>query len=152
MYFCLFLLALYPSIHALISLYIYILSIHIHIKEIYVKTFRSDLPTQKKPLLWQITLYQLLFAVICSFLVTLFDFCCYLFVLGNFVRFFYDYLFYWAFLLISHSAFSLCNIFQAKLKWIDTNDNDDKRNNNRHISIEIINSEKTEITWDEYRL
>ena len=51
MYFCLFLLALYPSIHALISLSIYILSIHIHIKEIYVKTFRSDLPTQKKPLL-----------------------------------------------------------------------------------------------------
>ena len=56
-----------------LSLYIYILSIHIHIKEIYVKTFRSDLSTQKKPLLWQITLYQLLFAVICSFLVTLLD-------------------------------------------------------------------------------
>ena len=70
-----------------LSLSIYILSIHIHIKEIYVKTFRSDLATPKKPLLWQITLYQLLFAVICSFLVTLFDFCCYLFVLGNFVRF-----------------------------------------------------------------
>ena len=31
------------------------------------------------------------------------------------------------------------------------NDNDDKYNNNRHRSIEIINSVKTETTWDEYR-
>ena len=55
MYFCLFFLVLYPSIHVLISpslsLSIYILSIHIDIKEIYVKTFRSDLSPQKKPLL-----------------------------------------------------------------------------------------------------
>ena len=36
------------------------------------------------------------------------------------------------------------------MKWIDNNDNDDKYINNRHISIETINSEKTEFTWDEY--
>ena len=36
------------------------------------------------------------------------------------------------------------------MKWIDNNDNDDKYNNNRQISIEIINSEKTDTTWDEY--
>ena len=42
--------------------------------------------------------------------------------------------------------------FQAKLKWMDNNDNDDKYNNNRHISTEIINSKKTETAWDEYRL
>ena len=30
------------------------------------------------------------------------------------------------------------------MKWIDNNDNDDKYDNNRHISTEIINSEKTE--------
>ena len=53
---------------------------------------------------------------------------------------------------MSHSAFALCTVFKAKLKWIDNNGNDGKYNNNRHISIEIINSEKTEITWDEYRL
>ena len=38
-------------------------------------------------------------------------FCCYLFVLGNFVRSFYNYFFYWAFFLIRHSAFSFCTIF-----------------------------------------
>ena len=38
------------------------------------------------------------------------------------------------------------------MKWIDNNDNDDKYNNNRQISTEIINSEKTGTTWDEYRL
>ena len=38
------------------------------------------------------------------------------------------------------------------MKWIDNNDNDDKYNNNRQISIEIINSEKTETTWDQCRL
>ena len=38
------------------------------------------------------------------------------------------------------------------MKWLDNNDNDNKYNNNRHISIEIIISEKTETTWDEYRL
>ena len=31
------------------------------------------------------------------------------------------------------------------------NDND-KYDNNRHIFIEIINSEKTETVWDKYRL
>ena len=36
------------------------------------------------------------------------------------------------------------------MKWIDNNDNDDEYNNNRHISIETINSEKSETTWDEY--
>ena len=36
------------------------------------------------------------------------------------------------------------------MKWIDNNDNDGKYNNNRHIFIEILNSEKTEPTWDEY--
>ena len=36
------------------------------------------------------------------------------------------------------------------MKWNDDNDNDDKYNNNRHISIEITDSEKTETTWDEY--
>ena len=36
------------------------------------------------------------------------------------------------------------------MKWIDNNDDDDKYNKNRHISIEIINSRKTETTWDEY--
>ena len=39
-------------------------------------------------------------------------FCCYLFVLGNFDGFFYDYFFYWSFLLIGHIAFSLCTIFK----------------------------------------
>ena len=43
-------------------------------------------------------------------------------------------------------------LFEAKLKLIDNNDNDDKYNSNRHILIEIINFEKTETTWDEYRL
>ena len=33
------------------------------------------------------------------------------------------------------------------MKWIDNNDNDDKYSNNRHISTEIINSEKTETSW-----
>ena len=74
-------------------------------------------------------------------------FCCHLFVLGNFDRFFYDYFFYWAFLLIIQSAFSLCTIFYAKLKWIDNNNN-----YNSNIHNEIINFEKTETTWDEYRL
>ena len=36
------------------------------------------------------------------------------------------------------------------MKWIDNNDHDDKYNNNRRISIGIINSEKAETTWDEY--
>ena len=36
------------------------------------------------------------------------------------------------------------------MKRIDNNDNDDKYNNNRHLSIEIINSEKAETIWDEY--
>ena len=36
------------------------------------------------------------------------------------------------------------------MKWIDNNDNDDKYNNNKHMSIEIINSEKIETTCDEY--
>ena len=36
------------------------------------------------------------------------------------------------------------------MKWVDNNDNDDKCNNNRHISIEMINSEQTETTFDEY--
>ena len=36
------------------------------------------------------------------------------------------------------------------MKWIDNNGNDDKYNNNWHVSIEIINSEKTETTWDDY--
>ena len=55
-------------------------------------------------------------------------------------------------MLISHSAFSLCTISKAKLKEVDDNDNNDKYNNNRQISIEITDSEKTETTWDEYRL
>ena len=38
------------------------------------------------------------------------------------------------------------------MKSIDNNDNNDKYNNNRQISIEIISSEKSETTWDEYRL
>ena len=38
------------------------------------------------------------------------------------------------------------------MKWIDNNDNNDKYNNNRHISTEMINSKKTETIWDEYRL
>ena len=42
--------------------------------------------------------------------------------------------------------------FKVKLKEIDNNDNNDKYNNNRHISIEIINSKETETTWDQYRL
>ena len=53
--------------------------------------------------------------------------------------------------LTSHSTLSFCTIFWAKLKLIDNDDNNDKYNNNRHISIEIINFEKTETTWDEYR-
>ena len=71
----------------------YVLYIHIHIKvnyainRIYEKTFRSDLPTQKN-----LSFDELLST---SF------FCCYLFVLGKFARFFYEYFFYWAFLLIS---------------------------------------------------
>ena len=32
------------------------------------------------------------------------------------------------------------------------NDNNDKYNNNRHMSAKIIKSEKTETTWDVYRL
>ena len=36
------------------------------------------------------------------------------------------------------------------MKRIDNNDNDDKYNNNRHLSIDIINSEKAETIWDEY--
>ena len=36
------------------------------------------------------------------------------------------------------------------MKWIGNNDDDDKYSNNRHISIEIINTEKSETTWDEY--
>ena len=36
------------------------------------------------------------------------------------------------------------------MKWIDNDDKDDKYNNNRHISIEIINPQKTETTWDEH--
>ena len=39
--------------------------------------------------------------------------------------------------------------FKAKLKWIDNNDNNDKYNNNRYISIEITKFEKIETTWDE---
>ena len=41
------------------------------------------------------------------------------------------------------------------MKQIDNNDNNnnnDKYNNSRHISIEIIDSQKTETTWDEHRL
>ena len=38
------------------------------------------------------------------------------------------------------------------MKLIDNDDNDDKYNNNKQISIEIISSEKSETTWDEYRL
>ena len=37
------------------------------------------------------------------------------------------------------------------MKKIDNNDNIDKHSNNIHISIEIINFEKTETTWNEYR-
>ena len=36
------------------------------------------------------------------------------------------------------------------MKEIDNNDNNDKYNNNRHISIEINYFEKTETNWDEY--
>ena len=36
------------------------------------------------------------------------------------------------------------------MKRIDNDDKDDKYNNNRHISIEIINPQKTETTWDEH--
>ena len=50
----------------------------------------------------------------------------------------------------SHSAFSLCTIFWAQLKWIDNNDNDNKYNSNRHIFTEKINYEKTETSRDEY--
>ena len=32
------------------------------------------------------------------------------------------------------------------MKGIDNNDNDEKYNNNKHMSIEIINSEKIETT------
>ena len=32
------------------------------------------------------------------------------------------------------------------MKWINNNENDDKYNNNRHISTEIIDSERTETT------
>ena len=49
--------------------------------------------------------------------------------------------------LISRSAFSLCTFFSQ----IDNNDNNDKYHNNKHISIEIINFEKTGTTCDEYR-
>ena len=38
------------------------------------------------------------------------------------------------------------------MKWVDNNDNDDKCNNNRHISIEMINSAKADTIGDEYRL
>ena len=73
-------------------------------------------------------------------------FYCYLFVHGNFDRFSYDYFFYWAFFLVSHGPFSLCTIFLSQTEMNYNNDNDDKYNNNRHVSIEIINSEKTETT------
>ena len=87
-----------------VCIYIYILYVYIHVKvnyainRIYEKNFRSDLSTQKKP------------SPLANYLLPV-TFCCYLFVLANFVRFLYDYFFYWAFLLISHSAFSLCTTF-----------------------------------------
>ena len=37
------------------------------------------------------------------------------------------------------------------MKKVDNNDNDVKYNSNRHLSIEIINFEKTETTCDECR-
>ena len=52
--------------------------------------------------------------------------------------------------LISHVDFSLCTIFKPNWNKFDINDNNDKYSN-RHISIEIINFEKTETTWGEYR-
>ena len=98
------------------------------------KAFRSDLFTQiKKGLLRQITYYS-----------------CYLFVLGNFIRFFpWLFLFFWVSVLIGHSAFLLCTIF--KPNWnrliiiiiiiiiIMTNITI------TDISTEIINSENTKL-------
>ena len=79
----------------------YIIYIHIKvnyaINRIYEKTFRSNLSTQKT-------------SPLTNYLLPV-TFCCYLLELGNFVRFFHDYFFYWAFLLISHSALSLCKTF-----------------------------------------
>ena len=72
--------------------YIYIYYIYIHIKvncaihRIYEKTFRLDLFTHKKPLLWRrITYDQLLFPVIFSYLVTLLDFLWLFLLLGIFI-------------------------------------------------------------------
>ena len=62
----------------------------------------------------------------------------YLFVLGNFHSFLYHFFFFSE---------------QWCLSQIETDNNDnDKCNNNRHISIEIINSEKPEATLNEYIL
>ena len=56
--------------------------------------------TNKKPLLSQITYYELVFPVIYLYLVA-------------FLHFFYDFFFFfWALVLISHSAFSPCTIFK----------------------------------------
>ena len=81
--------------------------LNIYTMYLYEKTFRSDLSTQKKPLLWRITYFQSV------------TFCCYLFIPLNFVRFFYEYFFYWAFLLISHSAFFTLYYFstQIEMNW-----------------------------------
>ena len=67
------------------------------------KLHRSDLSTQKK------------LSPLTSYLLPV-TFCCYLFALGNFVKFFYDYFFYWAFLLISHSAFFIFYYFLSQIE------------------------------------
>ena len=38
------------------------------------------------------------------------------------------------------------------MKWIDNNDNNDKYNNSKQISFDLISSEKTETIRDKYRL
>ena len=74
---------IYTYIYIHIYIYIYI-KVNYTIHRIYEKTFRSDLSAQKKPLFWLITCYQLPFAVICSYLVTLIDFSVIVFFIGHF--------------------------------------------------------------------
>ena len=74
------------------------------ISRIHEKAFRLDLSIQiKRPLLWRITYYELVFPVIYLYLVGLLDF-------------FYYFPFFWALLVISHSAFLLCTHFKLNLK------------------------------------
>ena len=108
-----------------------VIKVYYAINIIHKKAFRSDLSTHIKK---SSSLTNYLLPITIS---------CYLFVLGSLVRLFPA---FWAMVLISYSP----QPNWAKLKQIDNNDNNGKYNN-RHISTEIINFEKTETTWDEYR-